>query len=111
MIAHPLRDTAELEQFLETRAMCILYFTGPACAVCKVLKPKLMEMLEQLFPEIAFGEVDCAEAPALSARYGIFTIPAVIVFTLGKEQLRKSRSFGVSELVSELERPYTLLFR
>lgn len=105
-----LTDKVALEGFLQAHAMCALYFTTPDCAVCKVLKPKLIDMLAQEFPEMAFAEVDCALSPALAAGHSVFAVPTLIVFTLGKESQRKSRSFGLGALASELERPYSLLF-
>ena len=103
-------DTAALEGFVEAHPMCALYFTTPDCAVCKVLKPKLIDMLGEEFPKIAFAEVDCSLSPALAAGNSVFTVPTLVVFTLGKESLRKSRSFGLGALASELERPYFLVF-
>jgi thiol-disulfide isomerase/thioredoxin len=105
-----LSDTVALVGFIHAHPMCAVYFSAPGCAVCKALKPKLIYMLAERFPEIALGEVDCALSPATAAEYSVFTIPTLTVFTLGKESLRKSRSFGLAGLASELERPYSLVF-
>jgi len=105
-----LTDAAAVDAFLRTGDMCAVYFTGADCGVCKALKPKLVEMLAERFPQLVFGEVDCAETPDLAAMHSVFTVPTLIVFTRGKESLRRSRSFGIGELAAQLERPYSLLF-
>ena len=103
-------DAVALEQFVHSHPICVLYFSTPDCGVCTAVKPKLSAMLERGFPEIAFAEVDCVLSPALAAGYSVFSVPTLIVFTEGRESLRKSRSFGLGGLSAELERPYSLLY-
>lgn len=105
-----LSDPASVPAFLRDHPICALYFTTPDCGVCKVLKPKLAQLLAERFPEVGFAQVDCAAAPALAADMGVFAVPTLIVFTEGRESLRRSRSFGLQELASSLERPYGLLY-
>ena len=105
-----LSDQAALERFVHSHQICVLYYSAPDCGVCAALKPKLSAMLEQEFPKLAFAEVDCALSPALAAGYSVFAVPTLIVFTQGKESLRKSRSFGLGVLAAELERPYSLVY-
>lgn len=105
-----LSDALTLKRFLAVHPICALYFSAPDCAVCGVLKPKLIAMLTQEFPKIGVGEVDCALSPSLAAAYSVFTVPSLIIFTEGRESLRKSRSFGLTALAAELERPYSLLY-
>jgi thiol-disulfide isomerase/thioredoxin len=82
----------------------------PDCGVCKVLKPKLAAMLTERFPAVGLAQVNCAAAPALAAEMGVFAVPTLILFTDGRESLRRSRSFGLEELAAALERPYGMLF-
>lgn len=99
-----------VDGFLASHPICALYFSAPNCAVCDVLKPKLIAMLTRRFPRIGIGEVDCSQLPSLAAGYSVFTVPSLVVFTEGKESLRKMRSFGIAALASELERPYSLFY-
>ena len=105
-----LNDQQALDAFTGAHPIGVLYFTGPDCAVCKALKPRLREMLARDFPEAGFAEVDCAASPALSADLGVFTLPTVILFIDGRESLRRSRAFGLGELAEALQRPYSLLY-
>jgi thioredoxin 1 len=88
----------------------LAYFSTEICSVCKVLKPKVAEMIAESFPKIKMVFVESDKLPELAAQNRVFTAPTVIVFFDGREATRKSRAFGVDELKSEIQRPYSLLF-
>jgi thioredoxin 1 len=46
----------------------------------------------------------------LAAQNRVFAAPTVVVFFDGRETIRKSRAFGVDELKSEIQRPYSMMF-
>ena len=88
----------------------ILYFTSPECQVCKVLKPKVKEMVDALFPKLSIRFIDVSMERETAARHQVFTVPVILVFFEGKEYIRKSRNFSLIELEKEISRPYHLLF-
>lgn len=88
----------------------VLYFTTPDCNVCKVLLPKIRELLSSKFPNLKLHVVDVASNRELAGKYQVFTVPVVMVFFEGREFLRKVRNFSVQELEKEIERPYELFF-
>jgi len=75
-----------------------------------VLKPKVSEMVAKSFPKLKMVFVESDKLPELAAQNRIFTAPTVVVFFDGRETIRKSRAFGVDELRSEIQRPYSLIF-
>ncbi len=87
----------------------LVYFSGPHCNVCKVLRPKLMQLAAERYPEMARIYVDVAANPALGAKYGVFVVPTVLVFLEGREFARKSRAFSPGVLMDELARPWSLM--
>ena len=101
---------AELEQLVNTNLAVALYFSSPQCGVCQVLKPKVYELFQEEFPEMAVAEIDCSTAVELAAQQGIHAVPSLLVFFDGRETVRLSRNFSVTELRSDLERPYSMLF-
>ena len=78
--------------------------------MCKVLKPKLIEMLGQNFPLINFAYVNCEMSKELAAQQSIFSVPTILFFFEGKEFIRKGRFVNLDELRSELVRIYLLMF-
>lgn len=88
----------------------LVYFSHEKCNVCKVLKPKIHNLLQTNFPKIEMFYSDTVLYPEVAAQNSIFTVPTILVFFNGKEFLRKSRNVGIEELRKEIERPYKLMF-
>ncbi|MCG6975930.1 MAG: thioredoxin family protein [Acidiferrobacterales bacterium] len=105
-----VRDLAELETEIQASPALLAYFTGPSCNVCKVIKPKILELLEKKFPEITFHSVDCDALPQAASHYGVLSIPTVVLYFDSRETARLVRTFSIGELDHVIERPYALLF-
>jgi len=88
----------------------LLYFSSPSCSVCKVLKPKVSELLRIKFPLVHVRYVDIEKSPVISGQFRVFTIPTILIFFEGKEQVRYSRNISMQELESSIDRPYSLVF-
>jgi len=100
----------EFEQFVAGSQAVLAWFSTTDCNVCKVLKPKVMELILSEFSEINLVYVETSHQPEIAAQNRIFAVPTLVVYFEGKEFLRKSRSFGLDELRQELQRPYNLMF-
>ncbi len=105
-----IKNLDEFNEIKEKNTGVLFYFSNENCNVCKVLKPKIYEMLQNNYPEIPFYYVDISLTPDVSAQNSVFTIPTLIVFFDGKETIRKSRHIGVDELKDAIYRPYEILF-
>jgi len=99
-----------LQQTLQSAPAVIVYFSTPNCNVCTILKPKVIALISNDFPQIQFHYVDCLQQPEIAAQFSVFAIPTVLVYFNGKETFRLSRNFGIAELSEKLRRPYQLLF-
>jgi thioredoxin-like negative regulator of GroEL len=88
----------------------VLYFSYQNCGVCKVLRPKVEQMLEKNFPKLTFSYVDIEKSPVIAAGHSVFTVPVILVFFEGQEFYRFARGIGVGELQRSIERPYNLKF-
>ena len=100
----------EFNQILKDNLGVLVYYSNDTCNVCKVLKPQIIEMLKEKYPEIPFYYVDISETPDISAQSQVFTIPTIVVYFDGKETIRKSRHIGVGELAEAIRRPYEIMF-
>ena len=99
-----------LMETIEGSDAIMLYFSTPQCRVCKVLKPKIYEMLQQNYPKIEMHYVDTEKTPEAGGQFSVFAAPTIILFLDGKEFIRQSRNIGISELAALIERPYSLFF-
>lgn len=99
----------EFEQMKKEPAL-LAYFSTEACNVCKVLKPKVQQLLEEKFPEIKMAYVKSDVLPDIAGQNRIFAAPTILVFFDGREYIRKSRNIGISELYEAIARPYEMMF-
>jgi len=100
-------DFADL---LESKQAVLAYFSTTECKVCAALKPQISALSDTCFEKLTVVYVSLNRYPEIAGQYRIFTVPTVVVFFEGREYIRKSRTFSVSELKSELSRLYQLMF-
>ena len=106
----PIQSIPEFDLVLAENDAVLAYFSTETCSVCHVLRPKVIDMVSEAFPKMKMVFIESDKLPGLAAQHRIFTAPTVVVFFAGRETIRKSRAFGVDELRSEIQRPYSLLF-
>jgi thiol-disulfide isomerase/thioredoxin len=94
---------------LTDEPMVLAYFSHEGCSVCRVLKPKVFELLENEFPKIKAVSVDTVLSPELAAQNRVFGVPSILVFFEGREYFRFSRNIGIGELRESIMRPYKLM--
>lgn len=105
-----IHSIPEFDQVLVESDAVLAYFSTEICSVCKVLKPKVIEVISEAFPQVKMVFIESDKLPELAAQNRVFAAPTVIIFFAGRETIRKSRAFGVDELKSEIQRPYSLMF-
>ena len=105
-----IKSQEQFEEFTSNNEASLIYFSIPQCNVCKVLKPKVQELLNNKFPKIKMAYVDCELLKEVSAQNRIFAVPSILFFLDGKEFIRKSRNISIAEFSEELQRPYELYF-
>lgn len=67
-------------------------FWAAWCGPCRMLGPVIEEIAAENHPGLTVGKVNVDEQPDLASRYGVMSIPTVILFRGGKEV---ARSVGV----------------
>ncbi len=100
----------EFNDLLQKEEAVLVYFSHEQCNVCKVLKPKVAEMVENEFPKLKMVYSDTVKSPEISGQNSVFAVPTIVVFFGGRESIRKSRNIGIRELYDAIERPYNMMF-
>ncbi len=105
-----INSLEDYQEAIDQNDAVLFYFSHAQCNVCKVLKPKIADLIKAEFPKMNLIYCDTIALSELAAQNRVFAVPTIVVYFTGKEFLRKSRNLGIDELRSELERPYWLLF-
>ncbi len=105
-----IEDLDTFNNVLEKEDAVLVYFSHEQCNVCKVLKPKVAELLENNFPKMKMYYADTVLNPEIAGQNKIFAVPTVVAFFGGRETFRKSRNIGINELGEQINRPYSMIF-
>ena len=57
-----IKEIEKMKDILKNEKATIVYFTSPKCNVCKTLRPKIMELMNEEFPEMGKYFVDIASS-------------------------------------------------
>ncbi len=68
----------------------VIDFWAPWCGPCKTMAPEFIKSAARLEPNYRFVKVNTEEEQELAARFGIRSIPTLIVFSRGLEVARTS---------------------
>ena len=69
-------------------------FWATWCAPCRMVAPHLEKLSEELKGQVRIGKLDVDENPATATKYGIMSIPTLMLFKDGEvaEQMRGAQS-------------------
>ncbi len=77
-------------------------FWAPWCGPCKMMIPVLQQAAAQLEPKIRIAKVNTEIDPHLSAKFGIQSIPTLILFKNGKQVAVQSGAMPLPALTQWL---------
>ena len=92
------------DEVLESSQPVVVDFYADWCAPCKVIEPMLVQLAREYEGWAEFVRVDIESSPEIAARYGIMSLPSVLLFAHGiVQEIVVGASASSSDLKSKIE--------
>jgi len=98
---HPIALTAADFDLHATRKdiPLVVDFWAPWCGPCQMMTPAYEQGAKVLEPRLRLAKVNTEEEQALAARFGIQSIPTLMLLREGREMARQSGALGAQDIV------------
>ena len=80
----------------------LLDFWAPWCGPCRMVGPVIEELSDEI-PGIKFAKLNVDEEPEVAEKYGVMSIPTLMLFRNGEMVKRVTGARGKEELKAWLE--------
>jgi thioredoxin 1 len=81
-----LTDSNWEQEVVQSDKPVLVDFWAPWCPPCRALAPTIEHLADQFAGKVKVGKLNTDESPETASRYGVASIPQVLVFKGGSDQ-------------------------
>ena len=98
-----ITDSDFEQSVLKSEKPVLIDFWADWCGPCHMVAPVIEEIASENQERIVVGKLDVDNNPETARRYGILSIPSMLLFVDGVEKVRIVGARGKAQILSELE--------
>ncbi len=95
------------DEVIKNEQAVLVDFWAPWCAPCRIVSPIIEELAKEYEGKLKVGKVNVDENPNSASRFGIMSIPSILIFKNGKPvktmigaQSKENFKKGIDEVLS-----------
>jgi thioredoxin 1 len=102
---HPMTVTDDnFHSTVQTHDLLVVDFWAPWCGPCRMVGPIIEALSAEYAGKVAFGKMNVDENQMVPSRFGIMSIPTIVIFNHGKEVERSVGAYPKAHIEAMIKR-------
>jgi len=93
---------ASFNQLIDSETPVLIDFFATWCGPCQAMPPILKEVKNQLKDDIKVVKIDVDKNPQVAQKYGIRSVPTLMLFKSGKELWKQPGVLSANHIIAQI---------